>query len=293
VDQAGRDKLVQTQFELTSEAVNAAESIGCSTSAFSLYTEMGTRFDCCGPYDSGTHPWEIGEQGAMNLYDRPRSILKAIQSCSLNNDCAQSPLYHKGIRDLLDIRIQDGRCVVGGDFVSVPKPKYDSSGPGADHLGIARPIKLPPPTGDALAKLNTLLESHHQDVEYKCGKGPAPAVGVFAAMFAFNSTAYCQESPDKRRFCQLKAFNGRCDTDYAPAECCARSRLTHVAMDQWGAAVKTGLWASVRQKDTFHSWAHKCLNLKGTYKVRFPCGKPNAGDCPALTCAEAVAKLVP
>ena len=215
---------------------------------------------------------------------RACSLGSAAKACADNERMTRTGTVPNALADLLDIRIEDGKCVEGALFtLSPPLEPFDADRANVGIVQSKTPM-APPATG----VLHDTHTAHSKTSDFQCGTGPAPTASVRDAHIALEATATTEE---QHHFLRLKDFSGTPDPNWSQQDVCRWARLQDEAHERWMTAVSQGDWAHARQADDDHQLAHICMNLKDpNLKVRFSCGPTprtlHVEDCPALTCQE-------
>jgi len=228
--------------------------------------------------------WQVTTGGRHYQIEYYR--MQAAQSCSVGSgaaDCAA--VMVPDMADLLDIKIVDGKCVKGADFVPPPDCQ------GTPTLeGIADGRLDFDDLGDAdVALADAAAAVYHGTL---CGE--TPGASVKAAQNAFIATA-----PDasQAHFRTPQDFTGDIDPLWTPTEVCQWKELTHREYIEMVTAWKAGNWKLARCFGRRHSDMHWCLNYKSdTVNIRMsPCTDPMTyPDLTApMTCADYLASQYP
>jgi hypothetical protein len=284
------------------EAIRYARTMtSCAAIAKSTVGELTKITMRLGPVYEQQQSLEANGVWSIPVFGRHYQIeqhqLAKIRACSLGSAataCAANPLMTRtgtvpnALADLLDIRIDNGRCVEGALFsLSPPVEPFDAN---RANVGIVQ--SKTPMTPPATSVLHATHTAHQQTSNFQCGTGPAPTASVRDAHMALEATAITE---DQHHFFRLKDFSGIPDPDWSPQQVCQWARLQDAAHERWMNAVSQGDWAHARQADDDHQLAHICMNLKHPdLKVRFSCGPSlHVEDCPVLTCQQVLATLPP
>lgn len=234
--------------------------------------------------------WFIPTSGRH--YHDEEYALRAIRRCSLGGGakaCAQNPLMTPDLLDLLDLRVDDGRCVAGATFeLLTPTETYDPKRGGLGAIQTSQAV--PVPKSRQMGLLHDTMAAHQAVSDFRCGVGPAPAPGsVTAAHVAFEATATTEK---QHHFFRMKAFAGYTDPGWSPADVCRWARLQDRAHERWMQAVMGGDWEHSREAENDHQLAHVCMNLRDPrLLVRFSCAPGRISSCPVRTCDEVLAGL--
>ena len=219
---------------------------------------------------------------------RACSLGSAAEACARNELMTRTGTVPNALADLLDLRIENEKCVEGALFtLSPPLEPFDANRANVGIVQSKTPM-IPPATG----VLHDTHTAHSKTSDFVCGTGPAPTASVRDAHMALEATATTE---DQHHFLRLKDFSGTRDPDWSPQDICKWARLQDAAHERWMDAVSHGDWAHARQADDDHQLAHICMNLKhADLKVRFSCSTSlHVEDCPALTCQQVLDTLPP
>jgi hypothetical protein len=193
--QAQRDAMEETLTGVAvPEALRYARTISaCAGQVPSLASQLtkvtaklGTTYEQNSLLPAGS--WWVPIQGRH--YSFEQYILHTVRSCSTGSGaasaCAKSPLMTPALADLLDIRIENGRCVAGAAF-GVPAPLETYSSYRAAVGGVQSKTAMVPPDPTLLHATHA---AHRAVSDFRCGVGPEPPAGsVQAAHLALEATA--------------------------------------------------------------------------------------------------------
>lgn len=231
--------------------------------------------------------WSVDPNGRH--YSIENYAFRAVAACSVKSasECAASPLMNANLLDLMNMRIENGKCITGALF-TVPPPTEKRNGY-RERLGMVQADTLMPAlTAQQLQLLDASHAAHHAVTEFKCGTGPAPAAGiVLKSHIALEATARTEA---EHHFLRLKDFSGAEDPLWTRAEVCKWARIQDKAHHAWKDQVLLGKWGRARLMDNDHLNAHICMGLKtDKMLVRFSCDGP-ISSCPKETCEQYLAR---
>ena len=275
--QVQRDAMQETLVGVAvPEAIRYARSMRpCSGAVKTAISNLGKITAKLGPeYELNTllpgGRWTIPPSGRH--YHDEQYALKAIRQCSIGGGadaCAGNPLMTPDLLDLLDLRIERGKCVTGATFEPAdPIEPFDAQRAGVGTIQSATLMQLP--SSKQMALLQKTMQVHTAVSNARCGTGAEPAAGVVtSAHMALEATA---TSEKQHHFLRMKAFSGAVDPQWTPAEECKWARLQDLYHHQWMEAVARGDWGHSREAENNHQLAHICMNLRDPrLKVKFSC----------------------
>lgn len=225
--------------------------------------------------------WSVDPNGRH--YSKENYFFKDAKQCSVANgtQCAQSPLMTQALLDLLDMRIEGGKCVLGALFTVPPPTEKRNSY--REQLGRVQADTLMPQLTDAQKVLLAASHAaHHAVTLFKCGEGPAPVAGIVqTSHMALENSA---RNEPEHHFLRMKDFSGAEDPLWTKDQVCRWAKIQDIAHHRWMDEVLKGKWGRSRLFENDHQNAHICMGLKHErLLVRFSCaGK--IGTCPKETC---------
>ena len=238
--------------------------------------------------------WDITVGGRH--YQIEYYVNQKARACSLGSStkaaCAKNPNLTDRVKKVLDIRVENGVCVAGGDCVPpVPTEAYQSA---KSKIGMADSTKpMPKPTeGADLTSLHAAHEAHRLASYGLCGGSGQPAcVNVQDAHKAYEAFA---KDPADAHFRRMMDFSGYADSvanGNPKGWTDAQVRQLKAAQDRehegWMAAQEAGDWGLARCHDDAHQKFHICENVKeDLFMFRFPvCDGSYPDKAPIESCA--------
>ncbi len=258
--------------------------------------------------------WDTDKDGRH--YNIEHYMLRGIQKCSVNKKqaaaCASSPLMRPDLLDLLDMRIEKGRCVNKGphyradgscvknakgacakfggalfNFMQPTELKNDARWvSGRVKVVPGHPIQL---SADQKALIDRVHLFHMQSANLGCGS-TTPGGAVQDAHMAVEASA---RNEDEAHFLRMKDFSGATDPRWSQKALCNIKILEDQAHMEWAEHVKAGQWGFARLVDNDHQAFHICRGLKDSrLLIRPSCGL-EIGKCPLKTCAQYLEEKFP
>lgn len=242
---------------------------------------------------TGGGVWTIPPQG--RYYSFPSYTLAKIQACALADPvpCATVLAADEALWDLLDVRVERGRCVRGAPFVTSPHEPYDPRR--AAEAPVDSRLRFAPLTASQLEALHATHTCHAAVTRWRCRQTddvPKPACDVDALHQAFEATATTES--DRNRFTMLRfsGFEYSLRAGYVDgwtdAEVCRLAVIQDRHHARWMDVLDIGGdWDSSDAEATNHQNAHICMGLPPRLGVRVlqTCG-PRIEPCQPVTCAE-------
>ena len=309
--QPERSAMQGMALQLTIEAARYGRRMprcaGLQKDAREILTAGGVRFHTSGNYAGRPFPpalgvWDLDTSGATDFYAAFRDLGNAVQYCSRFDPIRCAATIPPVLRFLGDLRIEDGRCVVGA---GVPLPIID----GIDRERVTAGVivgrrMFSPPAGLERELLDAAVDAHHENMLAGCA-GQAPPRDLQGVLMAFENEMGRREDADAalQFFVRLYDFSGFADTAaaahpldppdtvyWSPDEACAWRMATDQAFRAWGDCIAAGgPWGRCDMLGRLHQFVHQCLNWRDDgFRFRFPSldGGPLG---PPLTCPDYLA----
>jgi len=267
---------------------------GCSGAVQSAFNNLSKITSKLGPVYEGNAilpggSWVVSLSGRH--YHFEQYALRGFRKCSLGaaDACGHSRLMTAALQDLLDLRVEDKRCVAGAAFdPPAPTQPYD---PQRASAGAVQNVgSIPVPNGHQLGLLQATMDAHSAVGEWRCGTRAAPPAGIVQKTHMTLEASATSEK--QQHFFSMKAFSGEVDRGWSVGEVCRWAHLQDVFHHAWMEAVADGDWGHSRQAETDHQIAHICMGLRDErLLVRFSCGPSPISTCPVQTCEQALAGL--
>ena len=267
-------------------AMNKAMS---SSGLNAITTKLGPIYEIAQALKDGDGgSWAIGGTQGRH-YSIENYILSNVQACSIEANsaslCAKSTLMTPDLLDLLDMRVEGGKCVQGANFELVPPQEvYDNK---RSQLGkVQAKTLMPELTEEQKRMLHATHMAHKQVSDWRCGIAPAPEAGIVKKRHLELEASAVNE--EQHHFFRLKDFSGTPDPGWTQEEVCQWARLQDRAHENWMDAILAGKWGRARLFDNDHQQAHLCMTLKNDELLTlFSCEQEESvRDCPKRTCTE-------
>lgn len=222
--------------------------------------------------------WEIPEYGRH--YSVERYCLLGVRDCSVSNQgsslCANSSLMTQNLQELLDIRIENGKCVKGNNNFQViaPTETYDSTK--QRSFVVQSKNKMPSLTTEQMEALHQTHEAHKAVSDYRCGVGPNPGNVVDPAHQKLESLA---RNGLEQHFFMMKRFAGTVD-GWSKSDECKIARAQDRAHERWMNSVMAGDWRASRAAENDHQQSHIVMVLNADGYRLLPFCEKDISYCP-------------
>src|SRR5262245_37550071 len=277
------------------EAIRYGRTVpGCSGAVSTAFDNLSKITSKLGPVYEGNAllpggRWFVSLSGRH--YHFEQHALRACRKCSLGaaNSCGSSPLMTPDLQDLLDIRVEGGRCVAGADFEPpTPTEEYDTARGGVGVVASAG--RQSPLDSHQMGLLNDTMAKHSMVSNFRWGTGAKPRPDIVAKThLALEATASDEK---EHHFLSMKAFSGAVDPGWSADQVCQWARLQDRYHMQWMESVAVGDWGHSREAENDHQLSHICMGLRDArLLVRFSCEPDQISECPAQTCEQALTAL--
>lgn len=235
--------------------------------------------------------WSILSGGCPD-YGDVEMLGKKLRTCSTQNDkasvaCAESPYMTQAILDWTDMRIEDGKCVRGGNYDVVIPEVEDKEMAMKGHLSYRDPLPQLTPEQRDLAR--AVFNLHHDGGEKKCGIDHGPLhQSVKEGMAALLQSAVSE----RQKHSLLMVFPT--DVDIGPSgwsdqDLCDFAQLEHFAWQAWDACLDLpgeDMWGCITRARVSHETAHIMASYRGRGDYRIGDHVKNPMSFPGQTSSE-------
>ncbi len=297
--QSERDAVEEASYMGVYESIRFAKQFpGCNSTVSSSLANMNKISSKLGPgYEyaalKANDIWEVTIQGRHYTFEK--YALKALQGCLSTSTVA--PLcgakISANLADLLDLRVQDGKCVKGALFeVPAPTEAFDTARSRVD--AVSRRVSFVAWTPAQVQALHDTHAAHQAVSDFRCEVGLPPTPGAVDA--AHRRLEGLARNIIEQHFFMMKAFSGVVDPAMTKAEECQWARKQDAAHERWMNAVLAQDWFQSRTAENDHQLAHVCMNNKDARVLILPyCKNPfdpnwNIFNCPVISCEQWLAQ---